>query len=80
MKLTKKAVQFCIDTVTARVAQKLAEDKRIPHTEALRLFMASETFNLLIEPKSYLFLESAEYTLDMLDAEARGDWDRWREV
>ena len=80
MKLTKKTIQFCIDTVTARVAEKLAQEKRLSHTEALRFFMASETFNLLIEPKSYLFLESAEYTLDMLDAETKGDWDRWLEV
>ena len=80
MKLTKKSIQFCIDTVTARVAQRVAEEKRITHTEALRFFMASETFKLLIEPKSYLFLESAEYTLDMLDAEMKGDWTWWLEV
>ena len=80
MKLTKKAIQFCIDTVTARVAQSLAEMKHISHTEALRFFIASKTFDLLIKPESYLFLESAEYTLDMLDAEINGDWDRWLEV
>ena len=80
MKLTKKSIQFCIDTVTARVAQKYAQQKRITHTDALRFFMSSQTFNLLIEPKSYLFLESAEYTLDMLDAEIKGDWDRWLQV
>ena len=80
MKLTKKSTQFCIDTVAALVAQKLAKEKHITNTEALRFLMASETFNLLIEPKSYLFLESAEYTLDMLDAEIKGDWDRWLEV
>jgi len=80
MKLTKKAIQFCIDTVTARVAQRVAEEKNISRTEALRFFIASKTFGLLIEPKSYLFLESAEYTLDMLDAETKGDWDRWLEV
>jgi hypothetical protein len=77
MKLTDGIVQFCIDTVTARVAEMYADKKRIPHTEALRFFMASETFELLIQPESYLFLESAEYTLDMLDAEIKGDWDRW---
>jgi len=77
MKLTEKSIQFCIDTVTARVAEMFANEKKMPRTEALRFFMASKTFNLLIEPKSYLFLESAEYTLDMLDAEIKGDWDRW---
>ena len=80
MKLTKKTIQFCIDTVTARVAQRLALEKKMSNTEALCYFMASETYNLLIEPKSYLFLESAEYTLDMLDAEIKGDWNRWLEV
>jgi hypothetical protein len=77
MKLTDGKVQFCIDAVTARVAEMYADKKRLPHTEALRFFMASDTFNLLVQPESYLFLESAEYTLDMLDAEVNGDWDRW---
>jgi hypothetical protein len=77
MKLTDAAVQFCIDAVTARVAEMYANKNQVPHTEALRFFMASDTFNLLIHPESYLFLESAEYTLDMLDAEVKGDWDRW---
>jgi hypothetical protein len=77
MKLTKKSVQFCIDTVAARVAEMFADEKGMPHTEALRFFMASKTFGLLIKPESYLFLESAEYTLDMLDAEIKGDWNRW---
>ena len=80
MKLTKKSIQFCIDTVAARVAQKIAEERKMSHTEALRFFIASKTYNLLIEPKSYLFLESAEYTLDMLDAEIKGDKARWLEV
>ena len=80
MKLTKKSIQFCIDTVIARVAEKLAEEKGISNTDALRFFMASKTYNLLVEPKSYLFLESAEYTLDMLDAEIKGDLDRWMEI
>jgi|TergutMp193P3_1026864.scaffolds.fasta_scaffold18891_2 hypothetical protein len=80
MKLTKKSVQFCVDTVTARVAEMFAKEKNISHTDALRFFMASKTFNLLIEPGSYLFLESAEYTLDMLDAEIKGDWERWLSI
>lgn len=77
MKLTEESVQFCIDAVTARGAEMYADKKKVPHTEALRFFMASDTFNLLIQPESYLFLESVEYTLDMLDAEINGDWDRW---
>jgi hypothetical protein len=80
MKLTKETIQFCIDTVTARVAEMVASEKRMAHTEALRFFMASKTFNLLTEPKSYLYLESAEYTLDMLDAELKGDWERWQVI
>jgi hypothetical protein len=77
MNLTDKTVQFCIDAVAAKVAEMYADEKKVPQTEALRFFMASDTFNLLIQPESYLFLESAEYTLDMLYAEAKGDWERW---
>jgi hypothetical protein len=42
--------------------------------------MATKTYDLLIESGSYLYLESAEYVLDMLDAELSGDWERWMEI
>lgn len=80
MKLNEKSIQFCIDTVTARVAEMIAKNKGMDHTEALRFFMGTKTFELLAEPKSYLFLESAEYTLDMLDAELTGDTERWLSI
>ena len=38
MKLTDPIVQFCIDAVTARVAEIYADKKGVPHTEALRFF------------------------------------------
>ena len=49
-------------------------------SDALRFFMATKTYELLANPKSYLYLESAPYVEDMLDAELSGDWDRWMEV
>ena len=42
--------------------------------------MKSKTYALLINPESFLYLESPAYVLDMVDAEQRGDWDRWLEV
>ena len=80
MKPTKESVQFAIDTLSAEVAQKNAADNGISGTEALRFFMKTDTFKLLVNPESYLYLESVEYVLDMLDAEINHDMARWLEV
>jgi len=49
-------------------------------TDAMRLFMATKTYELLTNPKSYLYLEAAPYVEDMLNAELSGDWKSWMEV
>jgi hypothetical protein len=80
MKTTEQTVQFCIDTLAAEVAVKYAEKQNVSATEALRSIMATKTYDLLLDEKSFLYLESAEYVLDMLNAESAGDWDRWQEA
>jgi hypothetical protein len=80
MKITAQTVQFCIDTLAAEVAAQYAEKQGVSATEALRSIMATKTYDLLMDEKSFLYLESVEYVLDMLDAEAAGDWNRWQEV
>ncbi|MDR1136184.1 MAG: hypothetical protein LBL49_08430 [Clostridiales Family XIII bacterium] len=76
----KRSVELCQDIVATRVAQMIAERDNIAPTEALRRLMMTQTYGLLLDAESYLHLESAEYTLDMYDAEQRGDWERWMEV
>jgi hypothetical protein len=80
MTVTEHTVPFCIDSLTVRVSEEYAKSKNISNTGALRFFMATKTDDLLIDPDSYLYLESAEYVLDMLDAELSGDWERWMEI
>jgi hypothetical protein len=41
--------------------------------EALRDFMATKTYQLLMNPKSFLFLESPAYIVDMITAEQSGN-------
>ncbi|MCL2665452.1 MAG: hypothetical protein FWE82_07560, partial [Defluviitaleaceae bacterium] len=57
-----------------------AEKQKIPVTDALRLFMTTKTYELLTNPKSYLYLEAAPYVEDMLIAELSGDWESWMEA
>jgi hypothetical protein len=76
----KRSIELCQDVLATRVAQMIAERDDITQTEAIRKLMATETYGLLLDPESYLHLESAEYILDMYDAEQRGDWDRWMEA
>ena len=80
MAITEHTVPFCIDALTVRVSEEYARTKNMSNTDALRFFMSTKTYELLIDPKSYLYLESMEYVLDMLDAEFSEDWDRWFEI
>jgi hypothetical protein len=62
------------------VVDALAKKSGTAVTETLRELMKSKTYVLLLNPESYLYLESPTYVLDMIDAELSGDWDRWLEV
>jgi hypothetical protein len=75
-----KRVELCQDLLGTRVSQMIAVRDNIPPTDAIRKLMATKTYALLMEPESYLHFESAEYILDMYDAERRGDWEYWTEV
>ena len=73
-------VEVCIESITTQVADAYAEKQKIPVTDAIRMFMTTKTYELLMNPKSYLYLESAVYIEDMLCAELSGDWESWMEV
>ena len=73
-------IDVCIESVSAQVADAYAVNKKIAVTDALRFFMTTKTFELLSNPKSFLYLEAAPYVEDMLYAEISGDWDSWLEV
>ena len=75
-----QAMEFIADMTAAEVARRYAEQKGISTTEGVREFMATKTYLLLMNPKSYLSLESVEYVLDMLNAELRGDYEHWLEI
>jgi hypothetical protein len=78
--LPAKTTELCQDIVATRLAGLLAEREGIPPTAAIRKLMMTETYALLLDPLSYLYLESVEYVLDMYDAELAGDMERWLEV
>jgi hypothetical protein len=73
-------IEVCIESIAAQVADAYAEKQKIPVTDAMRMFMTTKTYELLTNPKSYLYLESAAYVEDMLNAELSGDWESWMEV
>jgi hypothetical protein len=66
--------------LTANVAEELAEISGKTATTALRDFMATKTYNVLIKPDTLLYRESPAYVVDMVEAEQSGDWERWLEV
>jgi len=73
-------VEICIESITAQVVDVYAARMEISVIEAMRLFMTTKTYALLANPKSYLYLESAVYVEDMLNAELAGNWGSWMEV
>ena len=80
IEINDDVIDICINSLTAQVVDTYAQENNISTTDAMRMFIASKTYELLINSKSYLYLESAAYVEDMLSAELSGDWDSWMEV
>jgi len=80
MKITEQSTIYMIDLLTAKIAEMLAAESGRTITDSMRDFMTTKTYALLLRPQSYLFLESPQYILDMLDAEKKEDTERWMEV
>jgi len=78
--ISDNIIEVCIDSIVAQVVDAYAISYKMPVTDAMRLFMATKTYELLTNPKSYLYLEAAPYVEDMLNAELSGDWESWMEV
>ena len=79
-KVNDNIIEVCIESIAAQVVDAYAEKRNITVTDAIRLFMTTKTYELLVNPKSYLYLESAPYVEDMLNAELSEDWESWMEV
>ena len=80
IEINDNVIEICIESIAAQVADAYAISQNISVTDAMRLFMATKTYELLTNPKSFLYLEPAPYVEDMLSAELSCDWDRWMEV
>ena len=57
--VNENIVEVCIESIAAQVADGYAEKQSIPVTDAMRMFMTTKTYELLANPKSYLYLEAA---------------------
>ncbi|MDR0523712.1 MAG: hypothetical protein LBG62_04770 [Candidatus Methanoplasma sp.] len=80
MKDTPEVAEYLIDITTAKVAEIMARESGRTTAECMREFMSTRTFEVLDCRESYLYHESVEYVLDMLDDERRGDFESWREI
>ena len=80
MNVSGQRAEFMINLMTAKIAELLAAKNGKTVTDSMSEFLATKTYALLFSSESYLYLESPEYILDMLDAEYSGDIDRWLEV
>ncbi len=77
--MVEEKTGLCIDALVADVADIISRESGVGVTEALQQFMRTKTYALLFDEESLLYLETAEYIYDMLQAEQSGNWERWRE-
>jgi hypothetical protein len=80
MNINEQRAAFMINLMIAKIAELLAEKSAKTITDSMQDFMTTKTFSLLVNLNSFLYLESPEYILDMLEAEESGDMERWLEV
>ena len=73
-------IEICIESITAQVVDAYSKSQNISMTDAMQLFMVTKTYELLTNPKSFLYLEAAAYVENLLFAELSGDWESWMEV
>ena len=80
IEVNDNVIEVCIESIAAQVVDAYAISQNISVTDATRLFMTTKTYELLTNPKSFLYLEAAPYVEDMLNAELSDDWESWMEV
>jgi hypothetical protein len=80
MNPTDEMIDNSIDLVITRIAEKIMQSRKISQDEAIKYLLSTKTYKLLLDKSSKLYAESAEYVLDMIDAEEKNDIARLLEV
>lgn len=80
MTIEPQKAQYCADIVATNVVSQYAKEYGLSPTDALRKIMETKTYDLLQDPESFVYFESAESILDMLRSEEQGDWNEWAKV
>jgi hypothetical protein len=53
--INENIVEICIESLAAQVVDSYAFKRSVSVTEAIRLFMTTKTYELLENPKSFLY-------------------------
>ena len=80
MSMTQEKIELTKKLTVTTVVDVLAHEQSISSEEALRRFLKTKTYALLMSDKSMLYTESTEYVLDMLQSEINGDWEAWQKI
>jgi len=72
--------KFAIDSHTQAIVNYISNNKDVTLDNALREFMNTHTYALLLDPDSRLYSKSRAYLVDMYQSELIGDWENWLEV
>jgi DNA-directed RNA polymerase specialized sigma subunit len=80
MSLSQEKIDLAKKITITYVTDYLACELNIESEEALRQFAQTKTYALLQSNKSFLYTESNEYVIDMLQSEMDGNWEEWLKI
>jgi len=80
MSLSQEKIDFAKKFTITWVTDNLSRELNIAPEDALRQFAQTKTYALLQKNESFLYSESNEYVLDMLQSELKGDWEEWLKI
>ena len=77
MQITEGRIEHAKRSLMIRITRKIAIDNNIPIEDALKQFINTKTFELLMDTDSFLYLETPEYVYNLLKCEYNNDIEGW---
>lgn len=76
MKVTEQRIEGTKKILVKGIVKKISEDARVTTDEALRRFIASKTYKLLMNTNTGLWLDSSSKIYDIYISEVQGNLER----
>lgn len=78
MKVTEQQIEGTKKLLVKNIVEKISTDARVTTDEALRLFIISKTYKLLMNTNTGLWLDSSSKIYDIYISEVQGNIGRFK--